>query len=716
MHQKKNDLKTHHVYIIMENIVIVESPAKSKIIQKYLNASNKLKQYGAFYVTASNGHIRVLDEKKLSIIIDNDNQALIPEYINGKGQEQTIARLKKGCSQSKTIWLATDCDREGEAIAFHIATFFKKELKGKTIHRITFNEITPTAIENAILNPRDIDMHLVKSQECRRMLDRIVGYKLSPELWHAFPNESCTLSAGRVQSATLHLLSKKENDYNAFLSNPTSQWNSTGEFKNIGIANLYKGSEIWSVDTQIQAKIFLKQLFMKFDIKETKEFNTNTYPESPFTTSSLQQTAFAKHGFSPKYTMHMAQTLYEKGYITYMRTDSTYINPDFAQNAIAHVMSTYGQEYTCKNIKEGAKAAHEAIRPTYINNTKKDDAITDDAMKLYKLIWNRTIGYFMSPCIHCNCEIHISDEGFGSDMYYKVLEKRVKHNGFMILYGTKNDSCDFANIKNNLKANVKSPEHVIHVTQTWKDPPTHYNEGTIIRKIDKLGIGRPSTYTSILNKLFEKKYIEITNLKGEEKDVIEMNRKGDDIKQTKTKKVIGKDNKKIVVNELGFKVDDYISKHFDYITDPGFTCNMEKSLDSIASGSSCDKKILWNFWTRLKEDLKHQQPTTSYKTRGDDPKFIINGITYITRKAKYGPVIESKNPKRFINLAPYMTLVKENQNLTNINENDVKLLVSLPKKVDDNVTLNYGSYGFYINNNGKNISISSKKELYNYIK
>jgi len=683
-----------------DNLVIVESPAKAKIIQKYLNNSPKLKDYGNFFVIASNGHIRVLDEKTLSIEINESKNLITPIYVNS--QDNVISNIKKFCKKSKTIWLASDCDREGEAIAYHIYTTLSKEMKNKIVHRITFNEITQTALEEAILNPRDIDYKLVASQECRRVLDRLVGFKLSPQLWNTFPNESTTLSAGRVQSATLHILKDLEMKYNEYMENPSSYWNSVAKFSNIGTCDLFKGDCLWKVDTQVQAKVFLKQLHMKFDIIHTEEYETKVYSEKPFTTSSLQQVAYSKHGFNPKYTMQLAQILYEKGYITYMRTDSTYINPEFTKRSLGYIKDKYGTDYMNMKCKVGNKTAHEAIRPTHINNTKNVE-FTPDTMKLYKLIWNRTIGYFMMPCVYKNYEIRLTDEGFQTDLFYKVIHKKIFHPGFMILQGQLHEDCNFDTLKNNIK---ELKPTTIEVKQYWEQPPSHYNDGTLIKKIDNLGIGRPSTYATILNKIYDKQYVNKSNLEGKIAETVTLRRTGNNITQEKQKQNIGKEKNKIVVTELGMKIDTYLESNFSYIVDSNFTANMEKTLDNIANGEIDDKMVLWNFWKKFKNDIN--KCPSHYNEERKTNQFIINDNTYIVRKAKYGPVIECTNPKKFINLTAYMNLFKKE--LSTINKEDIKLLTSLPKQINDETKLSYGTYGFYTTSNNRNQNLT-KTEL-----
>lgn len=685
------------------NLVIVESPTKAKIIQKYLN-----KLYNdTYHVIASKGHICALDEKHLSIDIDENAKTFTPKYVIGKGQEELVKRLKKLCKNADTIWLASDMDREGEAIAYHIKTTFAKELKNKTVHRVMFNEITQDALTNAFDNPGSIDYNLVQSQECRRILDRLVGYKLSPILWNMFPNESVTLSAGRVQSAALHLLLNREKEINNTLQDPSSYWFCKGTFKHIGSANLFKNNKQHVIDTKVQTTIFLKNLFMKFSVNKTNIYESTQSPELPLTTSALQQAAYNRYKFSPKKTMQIAQNLYEMGKITYMRTDSTYINPKFQISSKYHIINKYGNGYVTKEKKHMIKSAHEAIRPTNIEVDKLANANPDED-KLYGIIYNRTLGFFMENAKYKHCDINIIDEGFESSMYFHVTKKLTKFNGFMILYGLKNDNCEkeFGKFITEATDNLEKygDEANIEIQQSWSNPPPHYNEAMFIKNMEKLGIGRPSTYSSILTKLYDKKYIEKKDVKGQVMKGLKYNRYKDDITHKQIETRLGEEKDKIVVSILGSRIDQYLEKSFDYIVDSGFTSNMEAALDSIASSQTNSDKVLWTFWDKFKGDLKEQHvdknPNNPNSSTSVSREVTIKKNKYIIRTAKYGPVIEHKSKKEFISLTPYMKYIKKSDSLDGIDDNDVCFLTSLPYDINKTTKLCYGAYGFYLKQNG----------------
>jgi DNA topoisomerase I len=682
------------------NLVIVESPTKCKIIQKYLN---NLKDFTTpFYVTASKGHICVLDEKVLSIEIDSEKKTFTPKYVIGKGQEELVKRLKKLCKQADTIWLASDNDREGEAIAYHISQTFSKELKGKTVHRVIFNEITQGALSNAFRNPTSINYDLVSSQECRRMLDRIVGYKLSPQLWKAFPNESITLSAGRVQSAALHILLDHEKEIRKFLHEPSSHWQCTATFKNLGKATLYKSGKSYFMDAKVQAKIFIKQLFMDFSVTNIDEYETRNSPDVPFTTSGLQQASYIKLNFSPQKTMQIAQKLYEQGKITYMRTDSTYINADYSNECREYVQLKYGDDYVNSKQKNMAKSAHEAIRPTTTEYVVED--LNSDENKLYKLIFNRTMAFFMSDTIYKHYDIHISDSGFESSMYFNLSSKEVKFDGHKRISAVKssqhmNKPLKKSYIDEILQKEKQSTE--VEMRQCWLDPPLHYNDATFIKKMDQLGLGRPSTYSTILTKLYDKHYIERKDIDARVVKTQSYLRKNDTIESSEHESKIGSEKSKIVVTELGSKIDRYLEEGFNYIIDSKFTKNMEDALDNISSKQTSQSDVLSRFWGKFEEDLKKNATVaTGCKT------IKLGKITYVIRHAKYGAVIENKSKRQFISLTYYLDEIKKTKSLDSITDKDVLFLTSLPKEVDKIGMLCYGPYGFYTKRNGFNKKMS----------
>jgi DNA topoisomerase I len=690
------------------NLVIVESPTKCKIISKLLNNLKDFKN--PFYVTASKGHICVLDEKVLSIEIDSEKQTFTPKYVIGKGQEELVKRLKKLCKQADTVWLASDNDREGEAIAYHISRTFSKELKGKVVHRVIFNEITQSALASSFRNPTTINYDLVSSQECRRMLDRIVGYKLSPQLWNTFPNESITLSAGRVQSAALHLLLEHEKSIQQFLHESVSHWQCSAVFKNLGRCVLYKSGKPHFMDAKVQAKIFLKQLFMDFSVKNIDEYETNISPDVPFTTSGLQQASYTKLNFSPKQTMQIAQRLYEQGKITYMRTDSTYINPGYISDCRDYISSKYGVEYVSPKQKHMIKSAHEAIRPTTTDYVV--DGLSSEENKLYKLIFNRTIGFFMSDSVYSHYDVHIIDVGFESSMYFNMVNKKLKFAGHKILFDRNIDAGGVNNmnkmqIDEILKTNKDM--HEIEMRQSWLDAPLHYNDATFIKKMDHLGLGRPSTYSTILGKLYDKHYIQKKDIDARIVKTQCYVRKCNKIESSEKDIKIGSEKSKIVVTDLGSRIDRYLEDGFNYIIDSKFTKNMEDALDNIASNQTSQNKVLWQFWGRFEEDLKKNKVVNSGVFGTDSRTINIGKTTYVVRHAKYGPVIENKSKREFISLTYYLSEIKKTSSLESITEFDIIFLTSLPKKCGNLGIVYYGPYGFYTKQNGFNKKLGVEK-------
>lgn len=707
------------------NIVIVESPAKSKTISKYLNSNPNLKNYGKFIVLASYGHIRDLSKKNLGIDIEHNfrpNYELIPD------KKKLVDDLKKQVKDAKTVWLASDYDREGEAISMHI----KEALKLKDYKRITFTEITSKALETAIKNPRKIDDNLVDAQETRRMLDRLVGFSLSPILWKKF-NASGTngLSAGRVQSAVLDIIINKELEINKFKT--SAYWTILSYFvlkvagarDELEDVKLYCGDNLCKYDDINSVKKLFQGIRNEFSISDVKTKTTNQYPDLPFITSSLQQEAYSKVGLSIKRTMQVAQELYENGLITYMRTDSHNISEDFQADTVKYIVNTYGQSYWESNgpkktkVVKNAQEAHECIRPvniTKLNVKDENSKFTKDHEKLYELIWRRTIAYFMKACVYDELEVSIKDSSFAKDMAFITTYKKVKFNGFMIVYNIKNDTYDFSKYITNLKTNNYQLEcKSLASRNTWTSPPARFNESSMVKTLEAEGLGRPSTYSAILQKLIDKQYVIKSDVKGIEKETLNItfDPKNKSMKEEKSTTQVGSEKTRLVPTDIGREIDKFLAESFDYILDKQFTANMEADLDKIANGDKKMLDILSTFWKPFKKDLDKYSDlgkTDKIKLKTESNEFTIKGIKYTVRIAKYGPVIqyESNGKTEYIPLKNYLKYV--NKEYTDVDEKDIKMLVKLPLTVAEvsgkPIELHLGAYGLYFKYNNKNVKIT----------
>ena len=595
----------------MRFLVIVESPGKIKKIQSYLGDD--------YIVKASFGHCRDLDGKTLSIDVNNNFE---PNYIIMKDKSKTVKDLLYNANKCDKVILAMDEDREGEAIAQGLMEI----LKLKNPDRIVFHEITKDAILNAIKNPGKINNDMVMAQQSRRLLDRLVGYKISPLLWKSMKGQ---LSAGRVQSVVVKIVIDKENEINEFIKGDIgSYFKTSAEFDckikddNIRLKsnlvdnnnNIYK---IAQKDIDNFLNNFNKKV--KYNIKNIKNSEVKKSPPKPFITSTLQQDASTKLGFTSKRTMMAAQKLYEAGHITYMRTDSFNLSNDILSQCKKHINQYYGDKYykyrTFGKSNKNAQEAHECIRPTLIKNVKVAME-NNDCNKLYLLIWNRTVATQMSDCICDKLEIYIdclenNKSILPKDTLFLSVMETIKFNGFMILYDKENENSIVITTKNKISF------YNLTIIQEYYKPPLRYNEAGLIKFLEKNGIGRPSTYSSIISKILDRNYVEIKNIDGIEKESIQYklsksyNLKSD-IKNIK----IGSEKKKIVPMKLGIDVNNFMVSNFNNLMTIDYTAKFEKNLDKIAKG-----KYLW--FNVLKEYYDDFNPIVE-KLSKDLPK-LENG-------------------------------------------------------------------------------------------
>ena len=690
------------------NLVIVESRGKVVSITKYLNSAPELKQYGKFEVMACFGHI--LDLKKKTLAIDvNDNFKAIYEPLVDK--KDVIDNLKKHADKADKVWLASDSDVEGHAISYSL----RELLKPKNYSRMVFNEITQKALVNAIKNAGDIDMDQVYAQQTRRILDRLVGFKLSPLLWkHYKTSSSLTLSAGRVQSCLLNLIIKRENEITEFKSKP--YWHFDGDFtledKTIlSETSLYKDKTIYKILNINDANSLLKKIKNDFKIIDVNNHITKKSPPMPYITTTLQQDA----PFTAKQTMALAQKLYEGGYITYMRTDSYNMSADFKQLASTYILDTFGKDYLNqgelkqKSAIKGAQEAHECIRIT--DPTKVEVPLGKDEQKLYQIIWRRTIAYLMTQCIYDELDIKIVDSSFVKDMFFLSTFKKVKFNGFQIVYDIKNDKYTFEKyIKDLMKQKIKC-DQIIGIN-TWTSPPARYNDSGLSKLMQDNGIARPSTVVTTISKLEERKYIIKSNVQGTEYPNINLIYKNGNITQKKDNKMVGAEQSKYVVSDIGFAVDKYISENFKYIVDPKFTSSMEADLDKIADAKKTKLTVLTEFWKTFSKDLDTQVVEKGYKKeelKTAEKEITVDGILYKLRIGKYGPLAEYEQNKikKYLGLKAYLQLSKKDY--LDIEADDIKFLLELPKKIGTvdgkPVILLIGPFGPYLQYNNSNVKI-----------
>ena len=557
-----------------DKLIIVESPAKANTIKKFLGGSTK--------VVASMGHIRDLPKSKLGVDVEHKFE---PEYINIRGKGDLIKSLKSDAKQAKKIYIATDPDREGEAIAWHLAYILKDE--DKKICRVTFNEITKTAVQQAIKEPRNIDLDVVNAQQARRVLDRIVGYKMSPVLWKKVKRG---LSAGRVQSVAVKLIVDREEEIEKFI--PEEYWNIYADLKDIKSKKQFetkfygKNGKKLDIHSQKEVDEILKDLEnQKYIVDEIKKGEKKRTPAPPFTTSTMQQEASRKLGFTLKKTMSVAQTLYEGvkvadkgtvGLITYMRTDSTRISEVAREAAKVHIENTYGSQYyenRYYKTNKDAQDAHEAIRPTYIDVEPDSikDSLNKDQYKLYKLIYNRFIASQMSQAVYDTMQVNVK----AGDYDFKANGQTIKFKGFMVLYveGTDNKETEEVGMLPDLqeKQEVKLVE--INPKQSFTEPPARYTEASLVKTLEEKGIGRPSTYSPTITTILERRYIE-------------------------------KNQKQLSPTELGKIVNKLLTENFADVINVEFTAQIESEFDEISEGKIEWKKMIAKFYGPFEKEIE----------------------------------------------------------------------------------------------------------------
>ena len=677
-----------------QNLVIVESPAKAGTIQKYLGND--------YIVKSSFGHIRDLQDNELSIDVKN---GFVPEYVIPAEKKKIVSELKKAAKEASTVWLASDEDREGEAISWHL--FETLGLKKENTKRIVFHEITKPAILNAIANPREIDMSLVNAQQARRVLDRLVGFELSPILWRKIQPK---LSAGRVQSVALRLVVDREREILAFNSEQYYKVDALFHPEGTPEKTLVKATLDRRFPDLESAHAFLERCIgASFSICGIEKKEGSRYPAAPFTTSTLQQEAARKLRMSVSQTMSVAQRLYESGLITYMRTDSTNLSSLAINTAKQFIYENFGEEYSkvrqYKTKAKGAQEAHEAIRPTYIENTSIEG--TPQEQKLYELIWKRTVASQMADARILKTDIKVSsDKG---EEKFNVQASQVLFDGFLKLYMESSDEPqqdDEMVILPEMNIGDRMFENGITAECKYTAAPSRYSEATLVKKLEELGIGRPSTYAPTISTLTKGRgYIVKGDKTGEKRQVTNLILNGNIIKSAVKTETIGSEKGRLLPQDIGMIVTDYLVKYFDTILDYGFTANVEKDFDKIADGDLVWNSVISDFYgpfhTKVQETLCNKEYSNVSRELGVDPK---DGQPLVARFGQYGPYVQKGDGenKQYASLAP-------GQLIESITLEEALKLFELPRTVGQyggiDIICTKGRFGPYIKYGDKNVSL-----------
>ena len=680
-----------------ENLVIVESPAKAGTIQKFLGDS--------FVVKPSFGHIRDLHERDLSIDIEKN---FTPRYEVPADKKKVVSELKKLASAAKTVWLASDEDREGEAISWHL--YETLGLKKDNTRRIVFHEITKNAILHAIETPRDIDMNLVDAQQARRVLDRLVGFELSPVLWRKVQPK---LSAGRVQSVALRLIVDREREILSFKRSSFYRIEALFHPENFPAGAYLKAVLDKKFADRDSAEAFLRSCTgARFSVLSVDKKEGTRVPAAPFTTSTLQQEASRKLHLSVSTTMSVAQKLYESGLITYMRTDSTNLSTLALAASRDFVTAEYGAEYSkTRNYKTrtaGAQEAHEAIRPTYIDRTAISG--TPQEQRLYELIWRRTVASQMADAKVLRTDIRIGAEGIEGQFVAQSSE--VLFDGFLRLYSEGRDDetqDEEETILPGIASGMKLDWEQMKAECRFTAAPPRYSEATLVKKLEELGIGRPSTYAPTITTLTKARgYVVKGDKSGSVEKVTDLLLSKDGIKTEQRSETVGAEKSKLLPQDIGIIVTDFLVKNFSDILSYDFTANVEKEFDSIAEGQLSWNKVIADFYSpfhkTVEDSLSNREYSHVSRELGVDPS---DGQPVVAKFGQYGPYVqkgEGEN-RKFANLAP-------GQIIESLTLEDALKLFSLPRTVGEHegipVVCTSGRFGPYIKYGDRNVSLPRK--------
>lgn len=681
-----------------DNLVIVESPAKAKTIQKFLG--------NGYEVKSSFGHIRDLQDKKLSVDVERN---FTPEYVIPSDKKKVVAELKKAAASASTVWLASDEDREGEAISWHL--FETLGLNEAHTRRIVFHEITKDAIVNAVRNPRSIDMNLVNAQQARRVLDRLVGFELSPVLWRKIQPK---LSAGRVQSVALRLVVEREKEIMAFENE--AFYKVEAFFHPAGFPAAVKVKAV--LDTKFktidEARKFLQDCIgADFTVSDVEKKEATRFPAAPFTTSTLQQEAARKLRFPVSMTMRVAQSLYERGLITYMRTDSTNLSTLALGAAKKFITGNFGPEYSktrqFKTHSKGAQEAHEAIRPTYIENTEIEG--TAQEQKLYNLIWKRTVASQMADAKVLNTTLRVASDKRSEK--FNAQATQVLFDGFLKLYieGTDNQEAEEEEVMlPDLQVGTKMEEKGINAECKFTAAPPRYSEATLVKKLEELGIGRPSTYAPTIATLTTGRgYIVKGDKEGKKITVNDLELRNGNISEKSKTETVGAERGRLLPQEIGMIVTDYLEKNFTDIMGYDFTANVEKEFDQIADGNLVWNDVIGAFYTPFHKKVDEVLHDGNYSHVSKELGTDSEGNKITAKFGKFGPYIQKGEGEK----AQYASLGKD-QLIENITLEDALKMFQLPRTVGEyngvEVIALKGRFGPFLKYGDRNFSIPRGKD------
>ena len=688
---------------MQKNLVIVESPAKAKTIEKFLGDE--------FKVMSSYGHIRDLKKKELSI----DDDTLEPEYEIPDDKKKLVSELKSNARKAEKVWLASDEDREGEAISWHLCEVLG--LDEEKTNRIVFHEITKPAILEAIEHPRHLDMNLVNAQQARRVLDRLVGFKLSPVLWRKVKP---ALSAGRVQSVAVRLIVEREREIQDFKSEPFYNVYGTFAITNPdGSATEVKAQLASKLKTYEEVTDFLEKCKeATFTVESINKKPMKRTPAPPFTTSTLQQEAARKLGFTVSQTMMVAQHLYESGRITYMRTDSVNLSKLCLGASKQEIVNLYGEEYSktrqYHTSSKGAQEAHEAIRPTYMNQTEIEG--TAQEKRLYELIWKRTIASQMADAEIEKTTVNINIST--TDDVFVAQGEVVKFDGFIKVYRESVDDeepqDEYAHILPPLKKGQELTRREIQATERFTQGPQRYTEASLVHKLEELGIGRPSTYAPTISTIQQREYVQKGDKKGEERTYTVDILKGKQITQKKRKELVGSDKGKLLPTDIGIVVNDFLMEHFSEIMDYNFTAKVEQDFDKIAEGNEKWKSMLKDFYKDFEpavEDTMNsrQEHKAGERQLGADPK---TGRPVFVKIGRFGPVVQIGTADD--QEKPLFAQLPKEQSMETITLDEALELFKLPRTLGSyegmTVTIGTGPFGPYVLHDRKFTSLPKDED------
>lgn len=689
-----------------KNLLIVESPAKAKTIEKILGED--------FEVMSCYGHIRDLEKEDMGIDIEND---YTPKYKISDDKQKVVKDLKSLAKKSEEVWLATDEDREGEAISWHLCEVLG--LDPRKTKRIVFHEITKPAIKKAVEKPRTVNMDLVNAQQARRILDRIVGFEISPILWRKMSMRN-NLSAGRVQSVAVRLIAEREREINKFEPQSSFKLDAYFQAEDLNKKKVtFKAESGEKITDEQGANKYLKDCIgATYTVADIQVKPAKKSPAAPFTTSTLQQEASRKLGYSVSKTMLLAQKLYESGQITYMRTDSVNLSETALEGTYKEIVAQYGEKYhqqrQYKNKNESAQEAHEAIRPTDMGVQQTGNA---DAQRLYEMIWKRTMASQMADAEleRTTAKINISTRKDELTAKGEVL----RFDGFLKVYTEGRDDEDAdeenADMLPPLTVGMQLPLIEMRTTERFTRPQPRYTEASLVKKLEELGIGRPSTYAPTISTIQQRGYVEKRDKEGIPRVYRILTLKGSEITRKEETENVGAERNKLFPTDLGLVVTDFLSEHFQKVMDYGFTAKIEQEFDEIAQGKIEWHKMIDSFYhpfhKNVEHTLEHAERAKGERHLGEDPE---SGKPVVARLGRFGPMVqiggtEDEEKPRFAKL-------RTNQSIETISFEDAMELFKLPRKLGlfegNDVVVNIGRFGPYAQHDGKFYSLKKEMDPY----